>query len=167
MEAATQEEILRYIVDDLGGDWFLTGGGLVRMSFDSTRGTEDLDLVRISTPGQSDDAAKQALFRWLIDRGLGPEWVNSAVEPFVREVPNWENETVLIRTGAKGRLFRPSLTLFVYLKLRRGTEIDIVDIQKAAQSCPEPFDEKRLYEWQNSKVLERYQRISSSLGLRK
>ncbi len=166
MEASTQEEILRYLLDEVGGDWFLTGGGLVRMSFDASRGTEDLDLVKISHSEQSDDSAKQMLYRWLIDRGFGPEWINSAVEPFVREVSDWQKETVLARTGEKGRLFRPTITLFVYLKLRRGTEIDIGDIQKAAQKCAEPFDEKLLLSWGNPKVAERYQKQAPQLGLK-
>ena len=166
MEASTQEEILRYLLDEVGGDWFLTGGGLVRMSFDAARGTEDLDLVGLSHPELSDESAKQMLYRWLIDRGFGPEWINSAVEPFVREVEGWQNETVLVRTGEKGRLFRPTITLFAFLKLRRGTEIDVGDIQKAALKCTEPFDEELLLGWGNQKVVERYQKLASRLGLK-
>jgi hypothetical protein len=30
MDEKTLEEILRYLLDDLGGDWLLTGGSLVR-----------------------------------------------------------------------------------------------------------------------------------------
>lgn len=156
METKTIEEILSYLCEELGGDWFLTGGALVRLIFDADRGTEDVDLVRIRHSELSDEAAKNQLFRWLIDRELGPEWVNSAVEPFVREVPGWESEVVLFRSGAKGRVLRPTITLFVYLKLRRGTEIDLLDIEKAISKCPEKLDEARLLAWGNARVNERF-----------
>lgn len=159
------DEILTYLCEELGGDWLITGGTLVRLEFDSNRGTEDVDLVRLRHSTLSDEAAKTQLFRWLIDRGLGPEWVNSAVEPFVREVPEWEKETLILREGRKGRLFRPNLTLFIYLKLRRGTEIDLQDISKAIPSCPEGFDEKKLNRWSNPQVIARFARFRGQFGL--
>ncbi|MEK6706436.1 MAG: hypothetical protein AABZ06_11680 [Bdellovibrionota bacterium] len=154
-------EIIDFLVNKLGGDWFLTGGALVKISFDESRGTEDVDLLRIRHPRLSDEGAKNKLFRWLIDRGLGPEWVNTAVEPFVREVPKWEDETVLIKQGKLGCVFRPNLTLFVYLKLRRASEIDIKDIQTALQCCPEGLDEEKLLHWPNEKVHKNYLKFKS------
>ena len=164
MDTLKIEEILTFLCEVLGGDWFLTGGALVRLNFDDTRGTEDLDLVRIRHPELSDDAAKNQLFRWLIDRDLGPEWVNSAVEPFVREVPAWENEVVLLREGGKGRVFRPNLTLFVYLKLRRASEIDLLDIEKATLKCPEKLDEQKLQGWGNAKVNSKFAELKAGRG---
>lgn len=165
MDSTQVTEILDFICDHLGGDWFLTGGALVRLYFDETRGTEDVDLVKLQHPSLSDEAAKNKLFRWLIDRGLGPEWVNSAVEPFVQEVPTWKKETVLIRSGSKGNIYRPSLTLFVYLKLRRGTEIDVLDIKKAIPHCKERFDENKFLKWANEKVKKKFLENRSALGL--
>lgn len=55
------KEILRFLCDDLGGDWLLIGGTLVRLYFDSIRGTEDIDLVRIRHPELSDDASRERL----------------------------------------------------------------------------------------------------------
>lgn len=166
MESKTIEEVLAFLCENLGGDWLLTGGALVRLNFDENRGTEDLDLVRIRHPELSDEAAKNQLFKWLIQRGLGPEWVNSAVEPFVREVEEWDREVVLLRDGPRGKIFRPCLTLFVYLKLRRGSEIDLADIQKAAENCVERFDEAKFLTWAkgNKLLLIRYQSIKSWLG---
>jgi hypothetical protein len=75
--------------------------------------------------------------------------VNSTVEPFVREVKDWQTEVVPIETGSRGRVFRPNLTLFVYLKIRRGSEIDLEDIRKALLVCPEKFSKDRLLSWCN------------------
>ncbi len=165
METQAVEEILNYLCEELGGDWLLTGGSLVRLSFDASRSTEDVDLVRIRHGSLSDEAARNALFKWLIGRGLGPEWVNSAVEPFVREIPGWERELALLRAGSAGRIYRPNLTLFVYLKLRRGTEIDLGDIRKAVPKCAEGFDEARFLRWAAQPLRERYERVRSTLGL--
>ena len=165
MDAKTLEEILSFLSDDLGGDWLLTGGSLVRLVFDASRGTEDVDLVRIAHPELSDEAAKNRLFRWLIDRGLGPEWVNSAVEPFVREVEGWKRELVLVRTGTKGQIFRPNLTLFVYLKLRRGSEVDLADIRSATPNCPEGFDEKKFRAWAEPSLTRKFEAARAKLGL--
>jgi hypothetical protein len=165
MESKTIDGVLTYLCEELGGDWFLTGGTLVRLNFDASRGTEDIDLVRIRHQTLSDDVAKDRLFQWLIARGLGPEWVNSAVEPFVREVPDWEKNVILLRSGSRGNIFRPNLTLFVYLKIRRGTEVDITDISKAVAACSEGFDEKLFRSWSSSAVANRFEKYRQRLGL--
>jgi hypothetical protein len=147
MEAKLLEQILTYLCDELGGEWLLTGGS----------------LVRIDHPSLSDEAARNALFRWLIDRGLGPEWVNTAVEPFVREVPSWEQELAVLREGARGRVYRSNLTLFTYLKLRRGSEIDLTDVVKAMSACPEGLDENKLAGWATPEVAARLKKLRISL----
>jgi hypothetical protein len=165
IESKTLQEVLTYLKDELGGDWLLTGGSLVRLGFDSSRGTEDIDLVRIRHPEFSDEKSRNELFQWLLKRGLGPEWVNTAVEPFVREVPSWERELVRLQSGTRGQIFRPNLTLFVYLKLRRGSEIDLGDIRTVAPQCPEGFDEARFMSWADQKLQTRFRAQRSALGI--
>ncbi len=53
MDSQKIDEILKYLCNELGGDWFLTGGALVRIAFDPSRGTEDVDFVRIRHPSLS------------------------------------------------------------------------------------------------------------------
>ncbi len=59
--------------------------------------------------------------------GLPIEAVNSASDFFLRRVPGWQEELRLLKRGKKGKIFRPSPTLFVFLKLCRGTEADVAD----------------------------------------
>ncbi|MGK5088937.1 hypothetical protein WDW86_15370 [Bdellovibrionota bacterium FG-2] len=144
---------------------FLTGGSLVKFEFESGRATEDIDIVRIRHDTLSDEASRNELYRWLIQRGSGPEWVNTAVEPFLNEVPDWKKEVVLIRNGSAGNIFRPSLTLFIFLKLRRGTPIDFQDIGHAIKHCPEGVEINKLKLWGSAPICEKYRKIAVSFGL--
>ena len=152
MDTHQIDSILTFLCEELGGDWFLTGGSLVRLKFDAHRGTEDMDLVRIRDELQSEERSRTRLFEWLMQHNLGPEWVNTAVEPFVKRVPNWESEVIELRAGRIGRVFRPNLTFFIYLKLGRATSADWKDIEKAIPHCLEGFDWKKFEEWATEKV---------------
>ncbi len=166
MNASQVQKIVDYLADELGGDWFLTGGALVQLAFNPDRGTEDVDFVRIAHPELSDEAARNQFFQWLMRNGLGPEWVNAAVEPFVREVSGWQHEVMLLKQGSRGRVFRPNLTFFVYLKLRRGTSIDVADIHEAAAKCPEGFHIQKFDSWclSHPEVRKRLERVASFLS---
>lgn len=166
MDTKQIDEILTYLTDQLGGDWLLAGGSLVRLVFDGSRGTEDIDLARMrESPHLSRDAALASLYQKLIADGLGPEWVNTALEPFVAAVPDWMDHVVLLKEGGMGRIFRPTLTLFAFLKLRRGTDIDMQDVRAAARACPEKFDEHQFMAWADPLLQARYLAAKSSLGL--
>jgi hypothetical protein len=67
MEATTLEKFLQYLIDDIGGDWLLAGGSLVRLIFDETRGAEESTppcvnskkvLLWCNTASSSDDSWK-------------------------------------------------------------------------------------------------------------
>ena len=47
VDAKFLEEILETLTDTVGGDWLLAGGSLVRLVFDDTRSTEDVDIARM------------------------------------------------------------------------------------------------------------------------
>lgn len=87
------------------------------------------------------------------------------MEPFVKEVVNWEQNTVCIQTGKKGQIFRPNLTLFIYLKLRRASEIDLMDVSKAISACPEKFDEKKFLTWADQKLINRFLDLRNRFGI--
>jgi hypothetical protein len=65
----------------------------------------------------------------------------------------------------RGRVFRPSITLFVYLKLRRATGLDLADIRVAVDKCPEGFDETKFLAWSDAPARERYEKLRRKLGL--
>lgn len=51
METAKLTQMLDILCQEIGGDWLLTGGSLVRFDIDPARGTEDIDLVNIRRGG--------------------------------------------------------------------------------------------------------------------
>jgi hypothetical protein len=166
VEAGQWAAISEHLCENLGGDWLLTGGTLVRLLFDAGRGTEDIDLARVAHPELSPERALTELYLFLRTLGLGPEIVNAAVEPFVHEVPDWRGELVTIRQGARGRIFRPTLTLFSYLKLRRGTPIDLEDIRAAVRYCgAAEFDAGKFARWADAELAGRFARVRLQLGL--
>jgi hypothetical protein len=111
------------VVDRLPGDWLLVGGGLVALWLEPRRLTEDIDLIGIAGSG----ADRLALLGLASDLGLPVEALNSAADFFVFRIVDWRAHLELFRSGASGRIFRPSATLFLLLKLARLSEQDLAD----------------------------------------
>ncbi len=155
MDKAKTSRILDELCQNIGGDWLLVGGSLVQIAFDGNRATEDIDLVQMRHPSKSKEVLQNELFQFTMKNwGIGPEFVNLAVDFFVRDLADWESETLELRRGPQGRVLRPSLTLFVALKLRRGTEIDWQDIQTAVRhEGAEHLNWEKLRRWANEPLL--------------
>ena len=68
-----------------------------------------------------------ALMELAAELGLSIEAVNSAADFFVRRIPGWRSEIEPFVIGARGRIFRPSPTLFLLLKLPRLSAHDLGD----------------------------------------
>jgi hypothetical protein len=156
VEKAKVEQVLDEICQKIGGDWLLVGGALVQLHYNSDRATEDMDLVHISHPGKSKEVVQDELFRFTLKNwGMGPEFINLSVDFFVRQFKGWESELVLLREGTKGRIFRPSLTLFCALKASRGSELDLRDVKAALKSEGlDALDTAKLTNWLPPEKLE-------------
>jgi len=111
------------VADRLDGDWILIGGGLVALWLEPRRVTEDVDLVGVTGSG-SDRLALLGLAR---DLDLPVEALNSAADYFVYKNADWREQLEPFRTGAKGRIFRPTATLFLLLKVSRLSDEDLTD----------------------------------------
>ena len=137
MDAERIRAIVHEIGERLEGDWLLIGGGLVALWIEPGRMTEDLDIVGMT--GCEDP--RFALLQLAEDLGLPVETLNSAADFFVRRIDGWEREVELLHSGSVGRVFRPSATLFLLLKLGRLSAQDLSDcvalLQKVgAESLP-------------------------------
>ncbi len=152
-----QEELnlaLKTICQKIGGDWLLVGGSLVRLDLDPGRGTHDLDIISI--PEGNTPKILRALFTEMKSIGLSPEQVNSAASFFVSSVEGWQNQKVLILEIDRGRIFRPTLTLFAYLKLSRATPVDIADLKLAIKKWGlTEFSKEDFKNWATPEILQK------------
>ncbi len=117
------ERVVGAVAERLPGDWLLIGGALATLWLEPRRTTEDVDLVGLG--GTIDE--RLSLMRLAAELGLPVEALNSAADFFVRRIDGWRDELELFRTGAKGRIYRPTVTLFLLLKLERLTGRDLAD----------------------------------------
>ena len=137
MDAERIRAIVHEIGERLEGDWLLIGGGLVALWIEPGRTTEDLHVVGMA--GCEDP--RFALLQFADDLGLPVETLNSAADFFVDRIKGWEQDVELLHRGSVGRVFRPSATLFLLLKLGRLSAQDLSDclllLQKVqAESLP-------------------------------
>jgi hypothetical protein len=166
MEISKIDKLLEELCQKVGGDWLLTGGSLVQLEMDGQRATEDIDLVAIRHAELSEVAAQDELFKAAIRLGLSPESVNSAAGFFVHRLDGWKDHLVKLRSGAKGTIFRPDLTLFVALKLGRATEIDLADIASATKAYgPGEFSRENFKKMADPKLLELFEKLRSRWSL--
>jgi hypothetical protein len=121
------EAVLAAMVDHLAGDWLLVGGALVALWLEPRRITEDIDLVGLA--GSREQRFQLMEFAATFD--LSIEAVNSAADFFVRRIAGWEQEIELFRSGSRGRIYRPTPTLFILLKIGRLSDQDLADCQAA------------------------------------
>jgi hypothetical protein len=117
------DEIVDAIAERLPGEWLLVGGALAALWLEPRRTTEDVDVVGLGgTTGE-----RMALMQLAGELDLPVEALNSAADFFVRRIEGWRDEVEPFRQGSRGRIYRPTVTLFVLLKLRRLSEPDLAD----------------------------------------
>jgi hypothetical protein len=116
--------ILQRMVDEVPGDWLLIGGALAAMWSSARRTTQDIDLVPLT-----DAASRNRLLAFAEAAALPVEALNSAADFFVRRIPGWDQDLVLLHQGSCGRVFRPKAGVFLRLKLARLSEQDLEDCQ--------------------------------------
>jgi hypothetical protein len=109
--------------EQLDGDWVLLGGAVAALCFSPDRVTEDIDLVALGGP----DSRRYELMDFALGQGLPIEAVNSAADFFLRREGNITADLELLHAGSRGRVLRPSPTLFLLLKCGRMSESDLDD----------------------------------------
>ncbi len=113
------------ILQSIQGDWLLIGGALLHVMNIHDRETLDIDLVPL---GEVTNKDQLALMDIAVKNNFAPETINFSAEYFVKRVPNWKKELVLLTESKHARLYRPTKKLFRQLKEQRGTETDLNDI---------------------------------------
>ncbi|MBC7385828.1 MAG: hypothetical protein H7301_06670 [Cryobacterium sp.] len=134
MEAAKVDALLEDLCQTVGGKWLLLGGSVGPLESGGNRALEELDLLSISHPKLSAVDAQAELVIAATRIGLDPKTLNTSARFFLEGIKNWQNQILVSRRGPKGIIYKPSLTLFTVLKLKRGTELDMQDIEQAVKN---------------------------------
>ncbi len=154
MQKDTINSLFDLICQKIGGRWILTGGSLVLAEFGGDRATEDIDLINMELE-ENLTRVRTQLFLEAKHLGLSPEQVNSAADFYLKQCPGWELHVLSLRKGPVGEVFRPDLTLFLALKLNRGTEVDVEDCKLAIAFCDaREFNQTLFDQWSNSRAKE-------------
>lgn len=134
--------LVEAISDQLAGDWLLIGGALVALWLEPERTTQDIDLIGM----RGDPSERYALLDFAARSGLPIESINSAADFFVQRIPGWREQVEVLRAGARGRILRPTHTLFLLLKIGRLSERDLADCLAAVahQGSGGPLDRARV-----------------------
>jgi len=118
------DEFLKNILEETENDWVIIGGSLLAIIQASYRATSDIDICPVN---EMTNENRLLLMKIADKSGLPIEVLNPSADFFLRQIPNWKASLVLFKAGKKGNIFRPSLELYLKLKLNRGTDTDLED----------------------------------------
>jgi hypothetical protein len=139
-DRARVEALVQAIADQLEGDWLLIGGALVALWLEPDRTTQDIDLIGM----RGEPSERYALLDFAARSGLPIESINSAADFFVQRIPGWREMVEVLRVGARGRILRPTTTLFLLLKMGRLSERDLADCLAAIEQADGGLDRERV-----------------------
>jgi hypothetical protein len=109
--------------EKLDGEWVLMGAAAAVAWFSPARTTADIDLIGLA----GTQAERLAVMDFAVEVGLPIEAVNSVADFFVRRIPDWREQLVVLHRGSRATIHRPNATLFLLLKVGRLSETDLDD----------------------------------------
>ena len=118
INSSQYQDLFKSITSELEGDWVVTGGTLLELINTDARVTSDIDLCSID---ELTNQKRMALMKLVEMAGFSVESLNPSADYFLKQIPDWEKSIVLLQSGEKGNLFRPTLELYIHLKLQRAT----------------------------------------------
>ncbi|MBA3392889.1 MAG: hypothetical protein H0T89_09610 [Deltaproteobacteria bacterium] len=129
-DRARIQDLLELAADRLDGEWLVIGGSAAAAWFATDRTTEDVDMIGLA----GTQAERFALMELASEAGLPIEAVNSAADFFVRKIPDWRDQLVVL-LQRRATIYRPTATLFLLLKIERLTAIDLGDCLALIEHC--------------------------------
>ena len=140
----TIERFLKIAMSKLKGKWVLIGGALLPILGISKRTTIDIDIVGPKDLGVT---GQLELLKIAQELDLPIEAINQAANFFLWKIKDWDKMITPLYESKKITIFRPTVTLFLLLKINRLTEIDLsdcLDFIRYADEHNEPLDKKRV-----------------------
>lgn len=107
------------------------------IKYKTPRMTFDIDLIYLEEKNREQRYTK--IYQKLAELNMSPEQVNSAALYYLKTIPEWEKHTIILKESANSKILIPTLNLFIALKLKRATDIDIQDCKGAIKNSDEDF----------------------------
>lgn len=133
--SSLMNEFIKAAVQKLKGDWVVIGGALLPLLNINHRVTVDIDIVPIEKTDQ-----QLELMRIAEKIGVPVEAINPAATFYLKEIKGFNKELILFHEGKNARIFRPSLNLYMQLKLKRLTVSDAEDLMHYIKYCKKNGD---------------------------
>jgi hypothetical protein len=159
----TEKHLKRFLKiagNRLSGDWVIIGGSVIPLIGGAYRVTNDIDLSGPETATQKDTVTLMEIAQEI---GLPVEAINQAGAFFLKKVPSWRKQLVVVHRGKKASFFRPNATLYLLLKIPRFSESDLTDCITLIHKHPEELNlavlEKKLKREANLASGERLKRL--------
>ena len=124
IDATLLRKFLSLAGNQLSGDWVILGGSVLTLRGISYRVTNDIDLAG---PQEATQEQLLILFGIAEELGLPIEAINQAAAFFLYQIKDWRNHLIKVHSGRGANFFCPDDTLFLRLKFRRLSEIDLSD----------------------------------------
>ena len=135
---------LKKAAKELVGDWVLLGGTLLPALGVDVRVTTDIDIICLD---ESTNKQQLVLMELAESMKIPPESINMAAEYFFRKVGHKKEDLIPLVKGPRCVIYRPSVTLYLLLKIARLTESDLLDCESMilyAKKNHEVIDRSRL-----------------------
>lgn len=142
------------VTEELEGDWVVIGGSMLALVNANARVTADIDMCCMD---ELTNEKRILLMNLAQQAGLSIESINPAADFFLKQIPHWKSALVLLKAGQKGNLYRPSLELYIDLKLRRYTAVDVEDCISFIQ-----WNKRNNIEINNGKIIKLIQQHGQS-----
>lgn len=138
MDSKTLKQFITQALKELTGDWVLLGGTLLPALGVDVRTTLDIDFVKAQDDSKTADTLK--LMEIAEKLGLSVDAINQAGAFFLYRIPGYSKHLVVLAESRKSRVLRPTLDLYLTLKIKRLTESDLMDclamLEYAKASAP-------------------------------
>ncbi len=124
IDKKTLQKFLTTAGETLHGDWILIGGTVLPLLGIDSRPTVDIDLIALEKSGMEETLQLMEMAEKL---GLAVESINQAGAYFLKKIPEYKKNLLLLHKGKTAKIFRPNLYLYINLKIGRLTESDLED----------------------------------------
>jgi len=120
--ASLMKSFVKEAAEAVSGDWVLTNGAVLPLLNERCRMTLDINLVGPPTATQRDLLALMEIADSL---DLAAESINQTNAFYLQQIDNWQNHLVELYEGSSGAFYRPDVTLFILLAIKRLNESDL------------------------------------------